>query len=260
MITYCKESTPVLLMGDLNSRTGIQNEIYTECDSDFLPNLPRKSKFWNIPLRKNCDEKEDTHGKKVITFCKTFDFMILNGRTKGDPCGNYTHLNFNNGPSSIDYGLCNKMAYTFVDNFLVLPMTELSDHAKIVTIFKEKSFENIKNGDDNYNWKSRGTLYEWDIRNKRNFYNKLMSSKREIEQITQHIDAGLIHSTGEKIQQLFINTAKKTLKSKKNKRISKNWKESKTSKKWFDNECKELKTEVRQSGKEKLVSPHDNCG
>ena len=186
--------------------------------------------------------------------------MILNGRTKGDPCGNYTHLNFNNGPSSIDYGLCNKMAYTFVDNFLVLPMTELSDHTKIVTIFKEKSFENIKNGDDNYNWKSRGTLYEWDIRNKRNFYNKLMSSKREIEEITQHIDAGLIHSTGEKIQQLFINTAKKTLKSKKNKRISKNWKESKTSKKWFDNECKELKTEVRQSGKEKLVSPHDNCG
>lgn len=131
-------------MGDLNSRTGIQNEIYTECDSDVLPNLPRKSKFWNIPLRKNCDEKEDTHGKKVITFCKTFDLIILNGRTKGDPCGNYTHVNFNNGPSSIDYGLCNKMAHAFVDNFLVLPMTELSDHAKIVTIFKEKDFENKK--------------------------------------------------------------------------------------------------------------------
>lgn len=83
-----------------------------------------------------------------------------------------------------------------------------------------------------------------------------MSSKREIEEITQHIDAGLIHSTGEKIQQLFINTAKETLTSKKTKRISKDRKESKTSRKWFDNECKELQDRGPKIWKRKIrLSP-----
>jgi len=79
----------------------------------------------------------DSHGRKVITYCKSFDFVILNGRTRGDFSGNYTHLNFNNGPSAIDYGICNDMGYELIDNFLVLPMNELSDHSKIVTILKE---------------------------------------------------------------------------------------------------------------------------
>ena len=257
MLTFCNDSTPVLLMGDLNSRTGVQNEIYTECDNDFLPNFPQKTKFCDVPPRKNCDKKEDSHGKKIITFCKTFDFMILNGRTKGDLCGNYTHLNFNNGPSTVDYGLCNEKSYAFIDNFLVLPMNELSDHSKIVTIFKDNPSINSNNESDHYNWKSRGVLYQWDKRSKSNFFNELKTNTKEIEEITQRIDAGLIHGTGEKIQQLFINTAKATLKTK-TKKISKNWKKRNKSKKWFDDDCKKLKTEVRKFGKEKHLSPHDN--
>ena len=83
------------------------------------------------------DTTEISHGNKIINFCKTFDFIILNGRTEGDPFGNYTHLNFNNGPSTIDYALCNKKCYELISNFLILPMNELSDHSKIVSIFKE---------------------------------------------------------------------------------------------------------------------------
>ena len=98
VLNFCNGSKPFLLMGDLNSRTGKQNEIFIECDDKFTPNIPKTNKFFNVPLRKNCDEKEDSHGKKVISFCKNFDYIILNGRTKGDPFGNYTHLNFNNGP------------------------------------------------------------------------------------------------------------------------------------------------------------------
>ena len=216
-------------MGDLNGRTALQNDVYNESDKEFFPSFPQKPKFINVPTRKNCDKKEDSHGNKIITFCKTFDFIILNGRTKGDPCGKYTHLNFNNGPSAVDYGLCNENSYAFITNFLVLPMNELSDHSKIVTIFKESPSINSNNDNDKYNWKSRGVLYKWDRKSKSKFFNKLKSSVGEIEEITQRIDAGLIHSTAEKNQQLFLNTAKATLQAKV-KKIPKNWKKRKKSK------------------------------
>ena len=143
ILNYCNDSNPVLIMGDLNSHTGHINDIYTEPEDNFTPNFSNLSnfsnvpKFLNIPPRTNCDAKEDSHGRKIISFCKTYDFAILNGRTKGDPYGNYTHLNFNNGPSTVDYAICNEPAYNLIDNFFVRPLNELSDHSKIVSVFKD---------------------------------------------------------------------------------------------------------------------------
>ena len=88
--------------------------------------------------------------------------MILNGRTAGDPFGNFTHLNFNNGPYTIDYALCNEKCFSFIANFLVLPMNELSDHSKIVTVFKDRMNENGDTENDSYAWKPRGALFKWD--------------------------------------------------------------------------------------------------
>ena len=173
--------------------------------------------------------KKKTHGKKIIEFCRTYDFLILNGRSRGDPCGNYTHLNFNNGPSAVDYAICNENAYEMIDNFLLLPLNELSDHSKIVTIFKAPSLKDASQSDD-YKWKPRGILYKWDANNAQNFIKTLTASTEEIKEISQRIEAGLVHSTGEKIQQLFINAAKISLKNK-NKNITKNWKKRKKNKK-----------------------------
>ena len=136
-LAFCKSTTPVTIMGDFNGRTGLLNDIY-QAEKDFLPVLLPKTKFGEVPVRQNSDRTENSHGNKIIYFCKTFDFMILNGRTEGDPMGNFTHLNFNNGPSTIDYALCNEKSFSLIYNFLVLPMNELSDHSKIVTVFKEK--------------------------------------------------------------------------------------------------------------------------
>ena len=227
VLTFCNGNKPVLLMGDLNSRTGNLNEIYNEPDSKFLPNFPQDTKFVDLPKRRNCDEKEDTHGKKIITFCKSFNFIILNGRTKGDNSGNYTHLNFNNGPSAVDYGICNEKGYELIDNFLVLPLNEISDHSKIVTILKDIPPPRKKQEINDYMWKARGTLYVWDDKGKNNFFKSLNDCTLEMNEILQRIDAGLIHSTGEKIQQIFINTAKATLKIR-NKKIGKNWKKEKS--------------------------------
>ena len=49
--------------------------------------------------------------KKVIQFCERYDFKILNGWTKGDKIGNFTHTNVNGGFSTIEYSLCNDHFY-----------------------------------------------------------------------------------------------------------------------------------------------------
>ena len=92
-------------MGDLNGRTGLKNEVYKEVDDKFLPCPSAKLRFVNVPTRKNCDTLVNSHGNKIIDFCRTYDFMILNGRTEGDPYRNYTRMNFNEGPSTVDYGM-----------------------------------------------------------------------------------------------------------------------------------------------------------
>jgi len=114
-----------------------------------------------------------------------------------------------------------------------------------------------ENEDDKYKWKTIDrTLYKWEKKSQKDFFNNLNNCKKEIEEISQHIEAGLIHSTGEKIQQLFINTAKKTLTAKQ-KKASRNWKKRKKSEKWFDHDCLKLKNEVRLAGKQKLIEPFD---
>ena len=91
-----------------------------------------------------------------------------------------------------------------ISNFLVLPMNELSDHSKIVTVFKEGLPTKNENVNDDYNWKKRGTLYKWDKNRKNIFINALKGRTEEIEDISQRIDAGLVHTAGEHIQQLLI--------------------------------------------------------
>ena len=94
--------------------------MYAE-EEKYLPGPQGKVKFGEVPRRQNCDKIENSHGNKIINICKSFDFIILNGRTEGEPIGNFTHLNFNTGPSAIDYALCNDKCYKLVSNFVVLP-------------------------------------------------------------------------------------------------------------------------------------------
>ena len=168
VLTFCKNTTPVQVIGDFNGRTGLLSDIYEE-EKNFLPVPQPKAKFGEVPIRHNSDTTANSHGNKIINFCKTFDFMILNGRTEGDPCGNFTHLNFNNGPSTIDYALCNEKCYELISNFLVLPTNELSDHSKMVTVFKEGMPTKNVNVNNDYNWKQGCVLYKWDKNKKKHF-------------------------------------------------------------------------------------------
>ena len=251
ILKFTKENSPIMYIGDFNGRTGELDDNYKNSFQHDLY-IPTPNLFPDCPKRKNCDKITNSHGKKIIDFCKTYDFKILNGRMKGDSIGNFTHLNANRGTSAIDYSLCNQYLYQSVENFIVLPSNEISDHSKVITIFK-CTLPRVINM-DKYKWKNIQNRYRWDDKNKKTFVNKLKDSREEIDDISQRIDAGLIESTGKKIQELYIKVAKKTLQ----KKSSKNWKKRKKTKKWFDGECVEMKKDLRGLGKEKHNKPTES--
>ena len=112
-------------------------------------------------------------------------------------------------------------------------MNELSDHSKIVAVFKDEMSKKSDTENDNYAWKQQGTLFKWDKKRKRNFVNKLKNSVKEIGDIQHRIGAGLVHSTGKQIQQLYIKTVSGT-------------------------ECGDIQKEVRKLGRESHVIPNSN--
>ena len=190
-------------MGDFNAQTGNLNDNY-EDSAHGDQHIPIPNTFTNIPNRSNCDNILNTHGEKVIKFCKAYDFKILNGRMQGDKVGNFTHTNNNNG--TIDYSLCNHHIYTSVDNFIVLPINELSDHSKITTVFK--SCISLSSIVDNYKWSKVRTRFTWSNKSTKKFVNNLLANENDIDEISQRIDAGLIDNTGKIIQDLYFKVAK----------------------------------------------------
>ena len=255
ILKYTDEKTPILFTGDFNGRTGERDDSYRENELINQEIISTPNTFVNLPKRKNCDSIINSHGEKIIQLCLTFDLKILNGRMSGDAIGNFTHLNTNKGESTIDYSICNKLIYESIDNFIILPLNEKSDHSKIVTLFKKETVSHNPKK-DTYKWNHLGVRYKWDKNYKRKFIEALKINDMLIDNITQRIEAGLIDSTGEKIQKLFLDAAKASLESKKI--FDKNWKKNKKSKKWFDKECNDLKRDVRYAGKQKYLNPQNS--
>ena len=241
-------------MGDFNARTGNLNDNY-EASVKIDDNIPIVNPFSELLKRNNCDSVINSHGEKIIKMCKTYDFKMLNGRTKGDSVGNYTHFNNNKGTSTVDYSLCNQHIYKYVENFVILPMNELSDHSKIVTFLKSIPQNKVH---DDYDWKKLKLKFIWDNKSRGLFGKNLLQDQHEIDEIAQRIEAGLIESTGEMIQKLFYNAALQTFKQKILK-TQKDWKKKKKNgKKWFDTECNDLKKSVRNLGREKYIKTGDS--
>ena len=137
-----------------------------------------------------------------------------------------------------------------------MPLSGISDHSKIITIFKSWIPIPTKN-QDNHEWIPLKSRFKWDNKNRKKFAEALNSNYVELEDIKQRTEAGLVNSTGEKIQNLFMKAASMTLDTKYN-TPDKNWKKRNKSKKWFDQDCQKLKQDVRKLGRRKHSDPYDN--
>ena len=133
---------------------------------------------------------------------------------------------------------------------MVLPLNELSDHCQIITEFNFNFMGPETNPDkDNYNWIKLNKTFKWNKNHVKKFTTCLENSNENINEIKQRIEAGLIESSGNKLQEIFVDAAKKALETNKEKIIIPN------TKKWFNTKCCELKKETRRLGRQKHKQP-----
>ena len=234
ILDVCGNDSPILLMGDINAR--ISNIIdYTITNNKEIKNSLYVENHPKIN-RNNCDIHFNQEGIKLIDLCKSFDLMILNGRTSGDYWGNFTHYNKNRGASTVDLSIASCKIFENIKNFRVIPQLDLTDHCKIITQVDNMRIPDDTTKTDTYNWLKLPNKYKWDEKQATIFKETLCSEKIEkiVTETEQLLEAGLIESTGIKIQEIFRQTADNCLvksNSKENTINSKNNKYKKKKKK-----------------------------
>ena len=201
----------------------------------------------------------DSVGKKILTLCKSYDMQIGNGRTKGDFMGNFTHHNENEGQSTVDLALISDSLFPIIDDFQVLPQPVFSDHCKIILTIK-----NLKPKDEvqtNYNWREGTIGYKWAEESPAKLRNALESDHiiRLIDQCRTQLENREVNPAGISIQKIFTTAADMALEKKKQSdhktRNKKKWK--KPTKKWFDQDCMNIKNKTNSLANKKHAYPNN---
>ena len=258
LMKYTTETSRIMLIGDLNARTGVLPDMLTSdiTGLNFHPQRKTLSK-----QRENCDNEVNPQGLKLIDFCKSFDIQILNGRTNSDPWGSFTHYNINKGASTIDYALASDSLSDEIKSFNVMPQNEYSDHCKIIVRVKNVLVKTIDNT-TTYNWHCAPPAFKWDTNTHKSFKTALMSPEIQtlVDQCTQYLEAGLINPSGEKLQDIFIKTAELCIKTANTKICKKSQNihtKVKTKRKWYDSECQAKKHDARKCSLLKQRNPNN---
>ena len=92
---YICDGDNVLIMGDLNGRTNVNEDFVRDNADDHSPinmTMYNKDPIYSFSLtRQNVDTTNaDEQGKYILNLCKSSGMRILNGRTPGDHRGNFT--------------------------------------------------------------------------------------------------------------------------------------------------------------------------
>jgi len=86
---YSKQGK-IILLGDLNARTGTLNDLIENDCFDFLPDDAACNLEKNWPKRNNGDYTANKLGGEVLRLCIGYKLRILNGRATGDLDGKLT--------------------------------------------------------------------------------------------------------------------------------------------------------------------------
>ena len=251
---------PIIIMGDLNSRTGTLEDHESTADKHTEYTIGRTT--FPTP-RQNQDKTDNNMGRKLIELCKSYDLQILNGRSTGDSNGAFTFYDTSHGASAIDLAIASDPITEKVKTFIVNNPNEYSSHCKI-----ELRLDNIllhceddSEARNSYPWIELGDKYVWQDDSKTKFQEALKNPnvRKLAEECHQYIDAGLVEQASEKLIAMYIETAKLSLetKPKKKKTYNSAFKHKKKWKKWFDEECRLQKNITRRLAIMKHKHPDD---
>ena len=234
-------SSKILLVGDFNSRTG-ELEEYEEPDKTDEHLIPRE----RIPTKRaNCDKGTNQMGERLIGLCKSHDLQILNGRTNGDLHGNFTFYDTKDGASTIDIAVVSDPLLPQIKSFVVCRQDEISKHCKVIVRIKNLKTTSLENTtEDTYSWIPITPNYKWNDASAISFAMTLQSEElaNTITECEQYLDAGLIEPASDKIEELFTKAADIALIKPKEPRVRHPYKHKQKPKKWYNKECRDLKT------------------
>ena len=93
----------VVIMGDLNARTGNESSLHEKIGNQLSHLLPDiEATTLETSNRCFCDVKVNTSGRKVLIICNSHSLEIANDQIPGDRLGNFTCFNVM-GASVVDY-------------------------------------------------------------------------------------------------------------------------------------------------------------
>ena len=259
----------VILCGDFNARTGNLDDFIQMDDDNNIYNMPSYYIADTVHKRHSSDRIVQKCGRKLIKICTDNNMYILNGRTLGDLLGSPTCFS-PKGKSVVDYFLCSQNIMPMIIKFHVDNLTVFSDHCPIellvyLPIQVNSSSKNVPKDHDS---KHKGRIpskqesleknssyysFQWDndsaekmlsamsmltISNQiTDINNSLLEYSKNNEHCKEQIEKSVTELTN-----AIISTAKLTVKYKIKGRKCKGYKPSK---KWFSQECRTQRKEVR---------------
>jgi exonuclease III len=202
----------IMILGDLNSRTGTSNE-YVEYNKNLDAWYDLQNNYENITNRNSKDSVVNSFGRKLLEICRHNDLLILNGRVLGDLHGQFTSFQYN-GSSVIDYCIVN---YQFMSNivyFNVLDPSHVSDHAAVKVCMKVKCISENKcfsNSNATYSKIHPGFTWDEQYINRLNSHTVQKRLKNVCEQ-NYDCDQNGIEKLCSELSEILIDTAKCSLK------------------------------------------------
>ena len=255
---FCDNTTPLILVGDLNARTGNLPD-NLDVDSDFDNADLQPTEFIE---RNNCDGIITNQGKNLLNILTGKDLRILNGRTTGDNFGNFT--TFKNGSTSVnDYGIVSGNILNKIENFFVLPQSFYSDHSGIVLTIKNKnepSFEPVDSG----SWFPLEKRKKWSAENLSKLNQNLNDVPLDLcKTINDKISNGDIEGASKSLFDLIENALPQADQNSVNspkigfpKKLRHKMKKKKT-KIWFDKELQDIKSNLNKLSNLRNKFPHN---
>ena len=254
-------------MGDLNGKTNLGEDfVRDDLDKHSPINVTSYKKDTYI-CRKNMDNHPiDTQGKTILNLCKYLSLRILNGRTEGDPFGQFTRYpsNLRDMPSAIDYALCSESIRQDIISFNVHHLSPISDHCCISIKIKtnyNKTPKQSQSPNENHHIGIENNLcklkYTYD-KNLKHLYAQALLSDTKVEKLNHHLKQPQISSENieeglTQLNDILFASAKKSCFIQRFKNNRKH-KKRKTHE-WFNKDCKTKRTILRQHSKDWSKNP-----
>ena len=252
----------VMLLGDFNARTGQESDSVCRDGQNFILNDCSNMSF-KTSCRNTFNPIVNSHGKRLLDLCKSFDLRILNGRITGDSLGRFTYST-QNGDSTVDYIITDQCLFNSVKYFTVNKQLFLSDHCPI-SVWIESSIPQISEIDvANLNHlETISAQFVWTENSPESFQNAMKSSKVKtlisnfLSRDFQEGNSETVEEAVHLVESIFTTASTMSLRLRQLKHNKKKKAQNVCHKKWFDFDCRKARKELRKLSNQKHTDPSD---